>query len=437
MAKPTVAIVGRPNVGKSTLFNRLVGHRISIVDDTPGVTRDRIYATAEWCGREFSLIDTGGIVNDDEEVFPALVREQVNIAIHEADVIIFLMDVMTGVLDDDMIIASMLRQSGKKVIPVINKTDNQALEMEVPEFYKVGLGDPVSISSQHALGIGDLLDEVIAGLPISEEEEEDDSIKVAVVGRPNVGKSSLVNRLIGADRSIVSDIAGTTRDAIDSKFEKDGHKYVFIDTAGLRRKARISESIERYSVMRAIRAIERCDTAIIVIDANDGVTAQDQRIAGLAEDAGKSCIIVVNKWDTVSKDNSSVNEFTKMLRIELDFIKFAPILFISAKTGQRVDKIFDLVVQVSSEHARRIQTSELNSLVREMVMMHNPPTDKGRQLKILYASQVSVKPPHFAFFVNDEDLMHFSYLRYLLNGIREAYGFIGTPVRTSIRGRKK
>ena len=435
--KPIVAVVGRPNVGKSTLFNVLAGRQISITEDTPGVTRDRIYADCSWLNYDFTLIDTGGIEPDSGDIILSQMREQAQIAIDMADVIIFMVDLKTGLVDSDMRVADMLRRAQKPVVLCVNKTDNPTKQMaDVYEFYNLGIGDPYPISSANRTGIGDMLDEVVkyfrAG---SGEEEEDDAVYVAVVGKPNVGKSSIVNRLIGENRVIVSDIAGTTRDAIDTRVKHDGKEYVFIDTAGLRRKNKIKEDLERYMIVRTVGAVERADITILVIDAREGITEQDAKIAGIAHDRGKAVIVAVNKWDLVEKDNHSVKKYTDKIRSVLSFLSYAEIIFISAQTGQRLVKLYDEIDLVSANQNMRIQTGVLNEIISEACVMQQPPSDKGHMLKIMYATQVAVKPPTFVLFVNTKELMHFSYLRYLENRIRDAFGFRGTPLRFIVRER--
>jgi len=439
MAKPVVAIVGRPNVGKSTLFNYIVGKRISIVEDTPGVTRDRIYADAEWRNRNFTLIDTGGIEPYSEDTIMQQMKRQAEVAMETADVIIFLVDAKEGMTASDREVATMLRKTHKPIILAVNKVDNPGnLPPEVYEFYNLGLGDMIVISSIHGLGIGDLLDEVYKYLPEDVEEEyEDDVIKVAVVGKPNVGKSSLINRIIGEERVIVSDIPGTTRDAIDTYIEKENTKYVFIDTAGIRRKSKIVENIERYSTIRSWRAIERADVCLIMIDAQEGVTEQDTKIAGYAHEQGKASIIVVNKWDLVEKETGTLEEYRKSVYERLGFMTYAPVLFISSKTGQRVGRLFELINFVNDQASFRISTGMLNDLVNEAVAMVQPPSDKGKRLKIYYMTQSGVKPPTFVIFVNDMELMHYSYERYLENQLRRSFGFEGTPIRFIHRERDK
>ena len=438
MSKPTVAIVGRPNVGKSTFFNYIVGKRISIVQDEPGVTRDRVYAEATWRGRTFSLIDTGGIEPESEDVILSQMREQANIAINVADVIIFLTDIKQGVTAADRDIALMLKKSKKKVVLVCNKADNYGKTADdIYEFYNLGLGDPFPVSSVNAIGIGDVLDAIYESFPENDENDDDDRIKVALIGKPNVGKSSLVNKILGENRVIVSDIAGTTRDAIDSEFENEFGKYVFIDTAGIRRKSKVDEQIEKYSVMRSLLAVERSDVCILMIDANEGVTEQDTKIAGEAHEAGKAVIIAVNKWDEYEKDEHSTEKYKKEVYNKLSYLSYAPIIFISAKTGQRVNKLFEMINQVASQNAMRVSTSVLNQVLNEAIAIVQPPTDKGKRLKIYYMTQASTKPPTFVVFVNDKKLFHFSYERYLINQIRKEFGLTGTPVRMIIRERKE
>ena len=435
MNKPTVAIVGRPNVGKSTFFNYIVGKRISIVEDTPGVTRDRVYAEANWRGRNFTLIDTGGIEPESDDVILSQMREQANLAISMADVIIFVTDIKQGITAADNDIALMLRKSKKPIVLVCNKADNYGkVPDELYEFYNLGLGEPHRVSSVNAIGIGDVLDAIYDELPPkSEDEEGDDVIKVAIIGKPNVGKSSLVNKILGEKRVIVSDIAGTTRDAIDSEFENEFGKYVFIDTAGIRKKNKVSEKLEKYSVMRSLLAVERADVCLLMIDANEGVTEQDTKIAGEAHEAGKGIIIVVNKWDEYEKDNGTVEKYKKQVYDKLSYLSYAPILFISAKTGQRVNKLFELINSVASQNAMRVSTSVLNQVLNEAIAIVQPPTDKGRRLRVFYMTQASTKPPTFVVFVNDKDLFHFSYERYLINQIRKEFDLTGTPVRMIVR----
>ena len=438
MSKPVVAIVGRPNVGKSTLFNVLAGERISIVKDTPGVTRDRIYADVSWLDKAFTLIDTGGIEPDSDDIILSQMREQAQIAIDTADVIMFITDVRQGLVDADEKVANMLRRSKKPVVLVVNKVDDFKKYMpDVYEFYNLGIGEPIPVSAASMLGIGDMLDEVIAHFPErNAEEEEDDRPKIAVIGKPNVGKSSLINKLTGEKRVIVSDIAGTTRDAIDTAVKYCGREYVFIDTAGLRRKSKIKEELERYSIIRAVTAVERADVVVIVIDATEGVTEQDAKIAGIAHDRGKGIIIAVNKWDAIEKNDKSVKEHSDRIRQVLSFMPYAEILFISAQTGQRLNKLYEMIDVVMANNSMRLATGVLNEIVTEAVAMQQPPSDKGKRLKIFYITQVSVKPPTFVVFVNDKKLMHFSYTRYIENRIRDAFGFRGTALRFIIRERK-
>ena len=439
MAKPTVAIVGRPNVGKSTFFNYVVGKRISIVEDTPGVTRDRVYAETNWRGRNFTLIDTGGIEPESNDIILSQMREQADIAIQIADVIIFFTDIKQGVTAADQDIALMLKKAKKPVIVVCNKSDNFGkVPEELYEFYNLGLGDPYEVSAVNAKGIGDVLDAIYEKLPPkSEDEEDDDVIKVAIIGKPNVGKSSLVNKILGENRVIVSNIAGTTRDAIDSEFENEHGKYVFIDTAGIRRKSKVEDRLEKFSVMRSLLAVERADVCILMLDAKEGVTAQDAKIAGEAHEAGKGIIIVVNKWDEVEKDNHTLDNYKKDVYNKLSYLSYAPILFISAKTGQRVEKLYEMINMVASQNALRVNTSVLNEVLNEAIAITQPPTDKGKRLKIFYMTQASTKPPTFVVFVNDKELFHFSYERYLINQIRKEFGLTGTPVRMIVRERSE
>jgi GTP-binding protein len=439
MAKPIVAIVGRPNVGKSTLFNRIAGERISIVEDTPGVTRDRIYADAEWLDHHFTLIDTGGLEPDSDDMMLKHMYSQAEIAISSADVILFVVDVRTGMTDMDMQVANILRKADKPVVLAVNKVDDLAkYGMQVYEFYSLGLGDPFGVSGGQMIGLGDLLDEVVKHFPADKDDSaEDDSIKVAIIGKPNVGKSSLVNRILGENRVIVSDVAGTTRDAIDSEYELNGQKYVFIDTAGMRRKAKIKESIEKYSIIRAVAAVERADVCILMINAVEGITEQDTKVAGIAHEAGKAVIIAVNKWDLIEKDNHTMNKFLKDIDTEFKYLSYAPRIFISAATGQRVTKLFELITMVSENNSRRIATGMLNDVLIEAMAMNQPPAEKGKQLRIYYMTQVSVKPPTFVLFVNDTELLHFSYKRYLENQLRDAFGFVGTPIHFIARNRKE
>lgn len=437
MSKPVVAIVGRPNVGKSTLFNALAGEQISIVKDTPGVTRDRIYADVTWLNYNFTLIDTGGIEPESKDIILSQMREQAEIAIASADVIIFMVDVRQGLVDSDSKVANMLRRSGKPVVLVVNKVDSfQKMMTDVYEFYNLGIGDPVPVSSVGKLGIGDMLDEVVKHFPESAaEDEEDERPRIAIVGKPNVGKSSIINKIVGESRVIVSDIAGTTRDAIDTDITYNGNEYVFIDTAGLRRKNKIKEELERYSIIRTVTAVERADVVLVVIDATEGVTEQDAKIAGIAHERGKGIIVVVNKWDAIEKNDKTIYEHTNRIKDILSFMPYAEILFISAKTGQRVGKIFDTINMVIENQNLRIQTGVLNEILSEAVAMQQPPSDKGKRLKIFYMTQVSVKPPTFVIFVNNKELMHFSYTRYLENKIRDTFGFRGTALRFIIRER--
>ena len=433
--KPLVAIVGRPNVGKSMLFNKLVGQRLSIVEDTPGVTRDRLYAEAEWRNRKFDLVDTGGIEPSADSEILAFMRQQAEIAIDHATVIVFLCDIKTGLTASDQEVANMLLRSGKPVVLAVNKMDQVGMtNPDIYEFYNLGLGDPIAVSAVHGHGTGDLLDECFRYFPPEDEEEvEDDVIKVAVIGKPNVGKSSLVNRILGEERVIVSDMAGTTRDAVDSYFENQKGKYLFIDTAGMRKKARVDDRIEKFSVLRATMAIERCDVCLIMIDANEGVTEQDTKVAGLAHEAGKACIIVVNKWDAIEKDDKTMDRMRQDVRRDLAYMTYAPIVFISALTGQRVDRLFELITYVNNQAAMRITTGMLNTVLADATARVQPPTDKGRRLKIYYMTQIGVKPPHFVCFCNDAKLFHFSYQRYLENQIRATFGLEGTPIRLTIR----
>ena len=435
MGKPTVAIVGRPNVGKSTFFNYIAGKRISIVEDTPGVTRDRVYAEANWRGRNFNIVDTGGIEPESDDVILSQMRQQAELAIAMADVIVFVTDIKQGVTAADMNIALMLRKSKKPIILVCNKADNYGkVSDDIYEFYNLGLGEPYRVSAANAIGIGDVLDAIYDKLPpISEDENANDVIKVAIIGKPNVGKSSLVNKILGENRVIVSNIAGTTRDAIDSEFENEFGKYIFIDTAGIRKKNKVSENLEKYSVMRSLLAVERADVCLLMIDANEGLTEQDTKIAGEAHEAGKGIIIVVNKWDEYKKENGTLEQYKKEVYDKLSYISYAPILFISAKTGQRVNKLFELINSVASQNALRVSTSVLNQVLNEAIAIVQPPTDKGRRLRIFYMTQASTKPPTFVVFVNNKDLFHFSYERYLINQIRKEFGLVGTPVRIIVR----
>ena len=435
MSKPIVAIIGKPNVGKSTFFNYLVGSRVSIVQDTPGVTRDRIYADTNWRGRNFTLIDTAGIEPDSEDIILSQMREQAKLAISIADVIVFLTDIRQGITAADQEIAVMLKKSGKPVVLVCNKADNFEKDREeIYEFYNLGLGDPYPISASNAIGIGDVLDEIYESFPEkTQDEDEDDIIKVAVIGKPNVGKSSLINKILGENRTIVSDIAGTTRDAIDSRFENEKGKYILIDTAGIRKKSKVKESIEKFSIMRTLLAIERADVCLMMIDALEGVTDQDAKIAGEAHEAGKGIIIVVNKWDEYEKETGTLEKYKKEIYSKLSYLSYAPIIFISAKTGQRVNKLFDMINHVNEQNSMRVTTSVLNQVINEAIAIVQPPTDKGRRLKILYGTQASTKPPTFVIFVNNKELFHFSYERYLVNQIRKEFGLEGTPVRIIVR----
>ena len=439
MSKPVVAIVGRPNVGKSTLFNALAGEKISIVKDTPGVTRDRIYADVSWLDRNFTMIDTGGIEPDSKDIIMSQMRDQAQIAIDTSDVIVFMTDVRQGLIDSDSKVADMLRRSGKPVVLVVNKVDSFEKYMpDVYEFYNLGIGEPVPVSAASRLGIGDMLDEIIAHFPEKdEEEEEDERPRIAIVGKPNVGKSSIVNKLLGEQRVIVSDIAGTTRDAIDTEIVHDGREYVFIDTAGLRRKSRIKEELERYSIIRAVTAVERSDVVLVVIDAAEGVTEQDAKIAGIAHERGKGIVIVVNKWDAIEKDDKTMKKYENEIRRVLSFMPYAQIMYVSAETGQRLNKLYDVIDMVIENQTLRVATGVLNEIMMEAVAMQQPPSDKGKRLKLYYITQVSVKPPTFVIFVNDRELMHFSYTRYLENKIREAFGFKGTSLKFFIRERKE
>ena len=433
--KPLIAIVGRPNVGKSMLFNKLVGQRLSIVQDTPGVTRDRLYAEAEWLNRKFDLVDTGGIEPGTDSEILSFMRQQAEIAIQNATVIIFLCDIKTGLTASDQEVANMLLRSGKPVVLAVNKMDQVGhTNPDIYEFYNLGLGDPIPVSAVHGHGTGDLLDECFKYFPPEDQEEvDDDVIKVAIIGKPNVGKSSLVNRILGEQRVIVSDMAGTTRDAVDSYFENKKGKYLFIDTAGMRKKSKVDDPIEKFSVLRATMAIERADVCLILIDANEGVTEQDTKVAGLAHEAGKACIIVVNKWDSIEKDDKTMDKMRADVRRDLSYMTYAPILFISALTGQRVDRLFDLINYVVDQASLRITTGMLNSVLADATARVQPPTDKGRRLKIYYMTQIGIKPPHFVCFCNDAKLFHFSYQRYLENQIRSTFGLEGTPVRLTIR----
>ena len=440
MAKPIIAIVGRPNVGKSTLFNVLANQRISIVEDTPGVTRDRLYSTAEWLDREFVIVDTGGIEIANTDKIAVSIREQAKIAIREADVILFVCDARTSITDDDDAVATILRKSGKPILLAVNKADSPKQELQVFEFYNLGLGDPIPISAANHLGLGDMLDalmeKVDQTVPQLDDEDEDD-IKVALIGRPNVGKSSIFNALVGEERSIVSDVAGTTRDAIDTPVVKDGQKFLFIDTAGMRRKARVDELIEKYSIIRSLRAVDRSDVVLMVIDAITGVTEQDKKIVGYAHEAGKGIILVVNKWDLYKKDNTSTLRYTEELRKELVFLQYAPVVYVSAMTMQRIHRLPEVIKYVAEQSALRISTSVLNQVIEDACAINPPPTDRGKQLKIYFATQVKVKPPTFVLFVNNPEGMHFSYQRYLENKLRESFGFEGTPLHMIVRAKNE
>lgn len=436
MANPVVAIVGRPNVGKSTIFNRLAGERISIVEDTPGVTRDRIYARTEWLGHPFNLIDTGGIDIGDEP-FLTQITEQAEIAIEEADVIIFVVSVKEGVTDADEKVARILYRTDKPVVLAVNKVDNPELRADIYDFYSLGFGEPIPVAGTHGIGTGDLLDKIIKEFPKDATNEEDDSIKFGFIGRPNVGKSSLVNAILGENRVIVSNIEGTTRDAIDTRFEtEDGTKYTMIDTAGIRKKGKVYENTEKYSVLRAMRAIDRSDVVCVVLNAEEGIREQDKHVAGYAHEAGRAIVIVVNKWDTLKKDNKTMSDFENLIRQEFQYLSYAPIVFVSAKTKQRLDKLPELIKRVNDNHEQRISSAVLNDVVMDAIA-HNPtPTDNGKRLRIYYATQVAIKPPTFVIFVNDPELMHFSYERFLENQIREAFDFEGTPIHIIERRRK-
>lgn len=440
MSRPIVAIVGRPNVGKSTLFNVIANKRISIVDDTPGVTRDRLYTTAEWSGVEFMMIDTGGIELQSQDKFIKAIREQAAIAIDEADVVLFITDARSGMTAEDEDVAKILRSAKKPIVLAVNKADSPKQDMEVFEFYGLGLGDPIGISAANMLNLGDLLDEVvnhIKNIPSFGDEEDDDQIKVAIIGRPNVGKSSIVNALVGQERSIVSDIAGTTRDAIDVAFCKDDANYLLIDTAGMRRKSKVDEPVEKYSVIRSLRAVDRADVVLFVLDAIEGITEQDKRIAGYAHEAGKGTIVIVNKWDLYEKDNASTLRFTELIREEFIFLQYAPVIFTSALTKQRIHRLPELISFVAEQCSMRVSTSILNQVITDATSINPPPSDKGRRLKIMYTTQVKIKPPTFVFFVNEPEIMHFSYQRYLENKLRESFGFEGTPIHMIVRGRSE
>lgn len=440
MGKPIVAIVGRPNVGKSTLFNIFANSRISIVEDTPGVTRDRLYADTEWLDNEFMMVDTGGIEIMNTDKIAVSIRQQAQIAIAEADVILFVCDARAGITHEDAEVAKMLRQSKKPIVLAINKADSPKQEMEIFEFYNLGIGEPIPVSAANHLGLGDLLDAVVEKFPETSaygEDGNEDEIKVALIGRPNVGKSSIFNTLVGEERSIVSDVAGTTRDAIDTPVIREGQKFLFIDTAGMRRKARIDEPIEKYSIIRSLRAVDRSDVVLMVIDAIDGVTEQEKKIAGYAHEAGKGIVLVVNKWDLYDKDNTSTLRYTENLRRELVFMQYAPVVFVSAMTKQRIHRLPEVIHYVAEQNAMRISTSVLNQVVEDAIAINPPPTEKGQRLKILYATQVKIKPPTFVIFVNEPEIMHFSYQRYLENKLREAFGFEGTPLQMIIRGKNE
>ncbi|MCQ2550640.1 MAG: ribosome biogenesis GTPase Der [Clostridia bacterium] len=436
MSKPIVAIVGRPNVGKSTFFNKIVGKRLAIVEDTPGVTRDRIYAEAEWNGVNFALIDTGGIEPSSSDIILSQMREQAQVAMDMANVILFMCDGKEGLTHADHEVANMLMRTGKKVILLVNKIDNPMnLPMSFYDFYELGIGEPIAISAANMLNFGDVLDEIVESFPKDLEPEDEEAIKIAVIGKPNVGKSSLINCLLGEKRVIVSPIAGTTRDSIDTPFEKDGQKYILIDTAGIRRKSKVNEDIERYSVIRAVAAIERCDVCLLMIDAEEGITEQDKKIAGVAHEAGKGIVVVVNKWDLLTKETNTMRDYTKVLKSELLFMSYAPIVYISVKDKQRVEQVISMSKYVAENRAMRIPTGQLNSLLQDAMLMKQPPSDKGRRLKIYYVSQVGVKPPLFSFSINDRELMHFSYSRYIENQIRASFGFEGTSVKFLFRAK--
>lgn len=439
MSRPVVAVVGRPNVGKSTLFNALAGSRISIVEDTPGVTRDRIYADVTWLNYQFTLVDTGGIEPDSDDLILSRMREQAETAIYTADVILFLTDVRQGLVDADFKVADMLRRSGRPVLLVVNKVDSFDKFMpDVYEFYNLGLGDPIPVSASGRLGIGDMLDQVVKRFdPADLVETVDDRPKIAVIGKPNAGKSSIINKLLGEERVIVSPVAGTTRDAIDTTVTRNGREYVFIDTAGLRRKSKVKEELERFSIIRTVTAVERCDVAVLIVDATEGITEQDAKIAGIAHERGKGMIIAVNKWDLIEKNNKTVSEFTAKIREKLSYMPYAELIFLSAKTGQRLPRLFDTIDAVIENCALRVQTGVLNEILTESMAMKQPPSDKGKRLRIYYITQVSVKPPTFVMFVNDKKLTHFSYTRYLENQIRNTFGFRGTPIRFIYRERKE
>ena len=433
MSKPVVAVVGRPNVGKSTFFNKVIGRRIAIVEDTPGVTRDRIYAETEWNGIEFAIIDTGGIEPDSEDIILSQMRQQAEIAMDTADVILFLVDGKDGLTSADREVANMLRRRGREVILVVNKIDSHKLPDDFYDFYELGLGEPIPISAANMLNFGDLLDEIVDAFPKEQYEEEEDVIKIAVIGKPNVGKSSLINELVGESRVIVSPIAGTTRDSIDTPFEKDGDRYMLIDTAGIRRKSKVTEDIERYSVIRAVAAIERSDVALLMIDAAEGITEQDKKIAGVAHEAGKGIIVVVNKWDLIAKETNTMRDFKRKIEAEFPFMTYAPSVFISVKDHQRIDNVINMAKYVAETRAMRVPTGQLNALLQDAMMMKQPPSDKGKRLRIYYVTQVGIKPPLFSFKINSRPLMHFSYARYLENKIREGFGFEGTSIKFVFR----
>lgn len=433
MSKPVVAVVGRPNVGKSTFFNKVIGRRIAIVEDTPGVTRDRIYAETEWNGIEFAIIDTGGIEPDSEDIILSQMRQQAETAMDTADVILFLVDGKDGLTSADREVANMLRRRGREVILVVNKIDSHKLPDDFYDFYELGLGEPIPISAANMLNFGDLLDEIVDAFPKEQYEEEEDVIKIAVIGKPNVGKSSLINELVGENRVIVSPIAGTTRDSIDTPFEKDGDRYMLIDTAGIRRKSKVTEDIERYSVIRAVAAIERSDVALLMIDAAEGITEQDKKIAGVAHEAGKGIIVVVNKWDLIAKETNTMRDFKRKIEAEFPFMTYAPSVFISVKDHQRIDNVINMAKYVAETRAMRVPTGQLNALLQDAMMMKQPPSDKGRRLRIYYVTQVGIKPPLFSFKINSRPLMHFSYARYLENKIREGFGFEGTSIKFVFR----
>lgn len=437
MSRPVVAIVGRPNVGKSTLFNRIAGKRISIVENEPSITRDRIYADAEWLNNHFLLVDTGGIDLDDDTELKEEVKNQTETAIEEAEVILFVVDGRAGIQPMDLEVANLLRKSGKSIILAVNKVDTKELEEEVKyDFYELGLGEPFSISAEHALNIGDLLDEVISYFPTEDEPEyEEDTIRFSVIGRPNVGKSSLVNQILGVERVIVGETAGTTRDAVDTYFKVGDRNFVIIDTAGMRKKGKVEPGVEKYSVIRSLKAVDRSDVVLMVLDATEGITAQDKRVAGYAHEEGKAMVLVINKWDLIEKENNTDQRYAREIRYEAGFLNYAPITFVSALTGKRVSEILEIVEYVAEQHARRVKTNTLNNVIKEAISMSEPPSDKGRRLKVYYATQPRVKPPLFVLFVNDPDLMHFSYKRYLKNSIRDAFGFSGTPITIIARER--